>query len=256
MLQLLSANPREVRACGLQPTLQKLKQPSPLLAEILKKSGILEQTVVSHIMTSSCKYLTCLSKGHSIIHLRHQTMLKFQSHMIARGENTSHMKKVNLEASLNFQKEGGSPLQLLMGATDHWYCVLLGLAIYQKVWLSSGEAKSCKTAYQKDLKAIIKNPALNLLLIGSLALTLVGATKDDMNYRATRWKTRDMQDSYAYLRLDWLDIHAASKLFAPAIRVKFGHTVGAIFAKPLLWVCFNASATDMVSPGLKEQILN
>eukprot|EP00536_Pseudo-nitzschia_multiseries_P014375 jgi/Psemu1/38457/gm1.38457_g len=46
------------------------------------------------------------------------------------------------------------PVQLLMGAMDHWYCVILGLAIYPEVWLTN----SYKNSYQKTLKAIIENP--------------------------------------------------------------------------------------------------
>eukprot|EP00536_Pseudo-nitzschia_multiseries_P015128 jgi/Psemu1/41382/gm1.41382_g len=89
-----------------------------------------------------------LAKGHGIVQLRHQAMLKFQLCMIGRGTIhpiltypdyiTSQMRWFK-----NAQDKGDCPVQLLMGAMDHGgYCVLLGLAIYLEVWLSAARQGS------------------------------------------------------------------------------------------------------------------
>eukprot|EP00537_Pseudo-nitzschia_pungens_P002208 CAMPEP_0172364846 /NCGR_PEP_ID=MMETSP1060-20121228/7885_1 /TAXON_ID=37318 /ORGANISM="Pseudo-nitzschia pungens, Strain cf. cingulata" /LENGTH=313 /DNA_ID=CAMNT_0013087947 /DNA_START=335 /DNA_END=1273 /DNA_ORIENTATION=- len=91
-------------------------------------------------------------KGHSIAHLRHQAMVKFQLHLIARGDDCSHVKKKCLEQNLmypeyltaqmrwskNVKEEKHAPKQCLLGAMDTRFCVLLSLAIFQEVWHTEG----------------------------------------------------------------------------------------------------------------------
>eukprot|EP00536_Pseudo-nitzschia_multiseries_P002082 jgi/Psemu1/182624/e_gw1.27.224.1 len=229
--------------------------------------------------------------GDSLQSLRYMAMLQVQLHLIARGDDTSHMKKANLQVSStyagyltiqmkNVHDEGDCPLQLVMGAMDYRYCVLIGLAIYLEAWLGNSrsplkaqnkEADKCKTAYQKALKAVIEGNQFRPLgrqqRLGTHSV------------KKARWKTKSMQDWYLDAQLDWPDINAGSKLFyrgiclykekddsgliddwlcasvAPAIRGAFGDNAAAILAKPLLWACFDPAAADYIPLGLKQQIV-
>eukprot|EP00536_Pseudo-nitzschia_multiseries_P010627 jgi/Psemu1/26577/gm1.26577_g len=93
------------------------------------------------------------TQGHLIENLRHQAMLKFQLHLIARMDDTAHVQKKNLQKSLQFpqylcirlkwcknaQDERNCPQQLLIGSMNAKYCVLGGLTMFLEKWLASGE---------------------------------------------------------------------------------------------------------------------
>ena len=83
---------------------------------------------------------------------RFPTMIKTQFHFIARGDDISHMKKENVEAcaehpwtltaklrwSKNVTEERDCPKQIILGAADPQYCVLLALAIFEESWIETG----------------------------------------------------------------------------------------------------------------------
>ena len=138
--------------------------------------------------------LDLIGPAPTIVNLRHRAMLKFQFHLIGRGDDTSHMRKASIRESLtypgyltaqmrwskNVQEEKDCPLQLLMGSLDPRFCVLLGLAVYLETWHSHGagrisqwlfaegdtragsstkrqdkEADICKFAYQRAMKSVL-----------------------------------------------------------------------------------------------------
>ena len=83
---------------------------------------------------------------------RFPAMIKTQFHFIARGDDISHMKKENVEAcaehpwtltaklrwSKNVTEERDCPKQIILGAADPQYCVLLALAIFEESWIETG----------------------------------------------------------------------------------------------------------------------
>lgn len=136
---------------------------------------------------------------NSIQSKRFLACIKFQYHMVARADDTSHMKKANIQPSQQFpghltaqvrwsknvQEERDCPKQLLMGSMNAKYCVLLGLVLYLEKWIGDGEgassqwlfangittaqdevelqekeADACKAAYGRYMtKAVVKNDA-------------------------------------------------------------------------------------------------
>ena len=105
-----------------------------------------------------------------------------------------------------------------------------------------------------------------------------GVSKDNTDYRA-RWKVRRMQDRYTDTQLDWPDVNAASGLcfggvcnykvkdigitddwlatnVCPGIASSWNHEIAAIFAKPILWACFDADAADLISDDVRRQVVS
>ena len=83
---------------------------------------------------------------------RYPAMLKTQFHFIARGDDAAHMKKENIEQSAvypwtltgrlrwskNVLEERDCPKQIILGANDPRYCVLLALSIFEESWIERG----------------------------------------------------------------------------------------------------------------------
>ncbi|KAI2499454.1 hypothetical protein MHU86_15038 [Fragilaria crotonensis] len=77
---------------------------------------------------------------------------KFQFHMMARIDDTSHFDEADLKPhpqfpfalqarmcwSKNVREERDAPDQIILGAMDIRYCVLLSLGIYLETWCNSG----------------------------------------------------------------------------------------------------------------------
>jgi hypothetical protein len=92
-----------------------------------------------------------------ILHLmperRYQAMMCFQYHLIARGDDTSHVKKSVLKASTEFlgyltvkmrwsknvADESACPEQILIPSMDARTCVYLSLALWLEHWIQNGE---------------------------------------------------------------------------------------------------------------------
>ncbi|KAL7528434.1 hypothetical protein ACHAWF_002554 [Thalassiosira exigua] len=84
---------------------------------------------------------------------RFPTMLKNVFHMLARGDDASHVFKETLKVSSqypwtltakfrwskNVREHRNCPHQIVLGAMNSLYCVLLALAIFLKYWIESGE---------------------------------------------------------------------------------------------------------------------
>ena len=83
---------------------------------------------------------------------RYTAMLKTQFHFIARGDDIAHLKKENIEQSAeypwtitgrlrwskNVLEERDCPKQIILGAGDPRYCVLLALSIFEEGWIERG----------------------------------------------------------------------------------------------------------------------
>ena len=107
-----------------------------------------------------------------------------------------------------------------------------------------------------------------------------GCPSDDLDYRA-RWQKKRMQDFYTDAQKDWQDFNALQRLCAggpivykekddsgvtpewlaaevtPAITAAtFGRQVAVVFAKTLLWACFDANVADLVPLSLKNRIVH
>lgn len=79
-------------------------------------------------------------------------MFKFMFLLIAQGDDMSHVKKMNLEVSneypftltskmrwsKNVKEERDCPKQILLGAMDPRYCMLLGLVVFEESWIEGG----------------------------------------------------------------------------------------------------------------------
>jgi hypothetical protein len=80
--------------------------------------------------------------------------IKYQFHLIARNDDTAHVDgeeikdspqfdftlKTKLRWSKNVHEEREAPEQIMIGAGDWKFCVLLGLAIHlERCWIGSGE---------------------------------------------------------------------------------------------------------------------
>jgi hypothetical protein len=81
------------------------------------------------------------------------TAAKFQYTMVARVDDTANFKEEDLKPnpqfdftllcqmcwSKNVLEERDAPDQILLGAMDRQYCILLALGIYLEVWLETGQ---------------------------------------------------------------------------------------------------------------------
>eukprot|EP00957_Ditylum_brightwellii_P184204 14030648-Ditylum_brightwellii.AAC.2 len=80
---------------------------------------------------------------------------KFQFHMIARLDDTCHVKREHLKHSFQFpfallvqicwskniKGEQDVPDQIILGAMDTHYCVLLALSVYLEEWIEEGDGQ-------------------------------------------------------------------------------------------------------------------
>lgn len=209
--------------------------------------------------------LSILQAGNSFDwQYRYPAMLKFMFHLIARGDDAAHVKKENLVASTqypwaltvklrwskNVNDPRDCPHQILLGAMDVRYCVLLSMVLFLEYWIESGagmtspwlfgegvtndqstidemdkEADRTKRGLYEALQHVFANPNFVLSIITAIILGVHstkkygttharrrGTPKDFVDYRA-RWKaSKRIQDGYADVVLPWPDIKTASTL--------------------------------------------
>jgi hypothetical protein len=163
---------------------------------------------------------------------KYPTMLAWQFTLVGRGDDICHLKILDLHPhpiydfamktkvtwSKNVVDERGCPPQILLGAMDTTFCILLNTGIYLESWIAGGHAntspfifcsdgdpakgpKNVGRVYRQVLKAIYEDPefrALAELLGGLLGIhsirkfastfaKVVGRSADDIDVRA-RWK--------------------------------------------------------------------
>ena len=140
---------------------------------------------------------------------RFTTMLKFMFHLIARGDDASHVFGSTLAVSAQFpwtlatrltskvSERRRYPTQILLGSMDPTYCVLLALAIWLEHWIGRGEgassqwlfadgatnsnspkkdidkeANECKDALYNAISETVRDPSFVPAVIGPEALKL------------------------------------------------------------------------------------
>jgi hypothetical protein len=153
--------------------------------------------------------------------------LKYQFHMIARNDDVAHIDwdsimsnpqydfalKTKLRWSKNVNEERDAPEQIMLGAADWKWCVILGLAIHLEVWIGAGTGMvndKIFTAGENDnpdatkqrsatlLKELLESEEFVQLIEALLGLHSIrkaarthcrrmGRSKDDCDYRG-RWK--------------------------------------------------------------------
>jgi hypothetical protein len=180
------------------------------------------------------------------------TICKFQFHLNARLDDTCHMKYdfikpcpqfpfavlCNVGWSKNVHEERDCPDQLMMGAMDPHYCILLTLAIYLEMWLGSGDAllnpfmfgdygvdpKTTKTWVRKVINdKVFDTDDFRRAQVGKIGTHSVrkysstwmrrhGAHRDDADKRG-RWTGKRKQvDVYIDLAIPYADAKCASIL--------------------------------------------
>ena len=92
------------------------------------------------------------------------TFVKFQFHLIARSDDTANFETDDLKGnpefdftllcqmcwSKNVLEERDAPDQILIGAMDPDYCILVGLAIYLECWMEHGDGIQSKYMFSDD----------------------------------------------------------------------------------------------------------
>jgi len=173
---------------------------------------------------------------------------RFFYNMIARVDDTAEFKKEDLKPhtqfdfalqvkmcwSKNIREERESPDQILIGANDPMYCVLLSLAIYLEVWFGAGEehnqflfgkgdtAKKNLRLMSKAFRDTWKRPDFVKVkpgLLGTHSLRKfpctmarnAGCSKDETDHRG-RWRKRRVSDRYVDINLPYPDAKVAGKL--------------------------------------------
>jgi hypothetical protein len=180
------------------------------------------------------------------------TMFKFQFHMVARLDDTARLEKRDIKPcpefpfallcqlcwSKNVREERDAPDQILLGAMDPHYCILLAFAIFLELWIGSGEgllsryvfgkagngAETTKDhAYQSfkcnvldsnEFRCVARGPlgTHSNRKFGSTWPRRNGCYRDDVDCRG-RWKrSRKQVDDYIDVTLPWPDAKVASKL--------------------------------------------
>jgi hypothetical protein len=123
------------------------------------------------------------------------TACKFQYTMVARLDDTAHLKEEDLKPnpefpfallcqmcwSKNVMEERDGPDQILLDSMDRRYCILLTLGIFLEVWCAAGHglgnqyffgktgiAKHAASTIYKSLKGVWDKPEFNCLAQGPI----------------------------------------------------------------------------------------
>ena len=150
-------------------------------------------------------------------------------------ENLSVITKLNWSKNVRTKKQ--APWQILIGAKDRHYCVLVGLAMWLEFMIVYGRDKDCefvwgyrgsndvdsiRTNASKVMKQVINDPAFDVVLdekqgthsMRKFATDFAkrnGIHKDDIDHRF-RWRSKRMQDNYASTTIPSTDAKVAAAL--------------------------------------------
>jgi hypothetical protein len=92
------------------------------------------------------------------------TMLAWQFTLVGRGDDISHLKildlhphpiydfamKTKVSWSKNVSDERACPPQILLGAMDTTFCVLLNTGVYLESWIAEGHANTNSFIFSAD----------------------------------------------------------------------------------------------------------
>ena len=179
--------------------------------------------------------------------------LKFQYNMIARIDDTANFECDDLMEnaefpfallckmcwSKNVMEESDAPDQILLGAMDPDFCILLVLAIFLEHWIENGDGlhskyvftgdlddgapKRCKDHVRSVVASIYKSAAFQHARVGPLGTHSArkfpstyarrnGCSRDDVDCRG-RWKRRQrVSDRYIDPRQPYYDAKVAAAL--------------------------------------------
>ena len=176
----------------------------------------------------------------------------FQLHLIARIDDSAKLKHSEIKMnhqhpnfsilaklcwSKNVNEERDAPDQILIGAMDTSYCVILALSTWLEFWIGMGhmgntdfvfgihgqnDAAVIKERASHCMRAILDEADFPIMEKGNISTHSVrklattrarnsGCTKDDTDTRA-RWKRKRQQDHYADTMLPFPDAKVAAAL--------------------------------------------
>ena len=179
-------------------------------------------------------------------------IFRFQYSLIGRIDDTAKFKLDELKQnhqhtefsilvklcwSKNVNEERDAPDQILLGAKNPKYCVLLGLSTWLEFWISNGHGNDTDFTFgiqgltsPENIKIRATNALRNVINDAEFECTLkskrgthsirkfattrarnCGCPKDDIDMRA-RWKRKRQQDTYADTMLPWPDARVAVAL--------------------------------------------
>ena len=113
------------------------------------------------------KTITLLqAEGNWKLAYRFTAMMKTQFSLIGRGDDISHMETKNISShnrfdfalttqmkwSKNVREERDCPWQILLGAMDPDFCILLALSIYLEDWMGSGDGMNSRFMFADGIE--------------------------------------------------------------------------------------------------------
>jgi hypothetical protein len=192
-------------------------------------------------------------------HIRLPTMMKFQVHLIARIDDTAHVKacdlkvhplfdfalSVRLRWTKNCLEERDAPDQIILGAMDSDFCLIVALAVYlQYVYELTNAAQSeflfCNTeedplSVKKQVSDLLMKKVMtsedwkqhqnadniqgtnncgthSLRKLAATMARLAGRGQDEVDCRG-RWRdTQRISDRYTSISLPYIDANVAASL--------------------------------------------
>jgi hypothetical protein len=225
------------------------------LVKLVKKKEVRRQGKPSSarrpLEDSEYQQAIALIEKHHDLHLRFfvSAVMRFQYNMIGRVDDVCKCKMEDVKPnpqhectvlakmcwSKNVRDEGDAPDQILLGAMDQRYCVLLGLAVWletdvdESPFLFGIDGIDDPEALKKKASDFVRdNVFRNDAFVRALSTGLLGthsfrkyagtsarrngASRDDVDSRG-RWKKRKRQsDTYIDPCLPWPDAKVASLL--------------------------------------------
>ena len=192
------------------------------------------------------------SYGDDQVRLFVSTIFRLQMAMIGRIDDTAKLLSENLKEnqqhprysilcqlcwSKNVNEERDAPDQILLGAQNTSYCVLIALFTWLEYFVSQGHMNNTNFAFgingQTDpvlikekaasfMKTILNDEGFSNMLVGKRGTHSIrkmattrsrrhGCLKDEVDTRV-RWKQQRQQDTYADTILPWPDAKVAATL--------------------------------------------
>jgi hypothetical protein len=194
--------------------------------------------------------LESFPEENSLMRYTAAAFVKFMIHIIGRPDDTAELEWDDLHVntqfpfallvkmcwSKNISEERESPEQIILGAMDPLFCLLIAIAIHLELWMESGLGytndhifglegdipDNAKDRISKRLKAdIFQNPNFVKTKGGPVGIYSLrkfpstfarrnGCGKDDVNSRGRWRKHKGQVDAYLELELPWPDAKVAS----------------------------------------------
>ena len=216
------------------------------------------------------------------------TALRFQFHMVARLDDICRFEEVDLKPnpqfpftlyakmcwSKNVLEERDAPDQIVIGAMDAGYCILLALGIFLEVWNEceagadnqyifgdSANAETTKKYVSDTVKSVWDSPDFQRLATGPMGThsnrkfpstyaRRNGCHKDDVDCRG-RWRVRRVSDAYVDTNLPYPDAKVAAALCVGG-PCRYALKEGSGVTEH--WLCINVVPHILQSPRIGRQV--